>query len=87
MTNKLSNIHLDEHGNLTQHFEKEDVFVMLADSMPTNIQLKDALYGGLLFVADIIHQIDPNNEKNILEISKGLLECDYHIIKRKFSKQ
>lgn len=87
MSNKLSNIHLDEHGNLTQHFEKEDVFVMLADSMPTNIQLKDALCGGLLFVADIIHQIDPNNEENILEIAKGLLECEYHIIKDKFSKQ
>lgn len=87
MSNNLSNIHLDEHGNLTQHFEKEDVFVMLADSMPTNIQIKDALYGGLLFVADIIHQIDPNNEKNTLEIAKGILECEYHIIKRKFSEQ
>lgn len=87
MSNELSNLHLDEHGNLTQHFEKEDVWAMLADSMPTNIQLKDALYGGLLFVADIIHQIDPNNERNILEISKNLLECEYHIIKNKFAEQ
>lgn len=86
MSNELSNLHLDEHGNLTQHFEKEDVWKMLADSMPINIQIKDALYGGLLFVADIIHQIDPNNERNILEISKGLLECEYHIIKDKFAE-
>ena len=86
MSNELSNLHLDEQGNLTQHFEKEDVWKMLADSMPINIQIKDALYGGLLFVADIIHQIDPNNERNILEISKGLLECEYHIIKDNFAE-
>lgn len=86
MSNELSNLKLDEHGNLTQHFEKQDVFEMLANSLPQYIQLKDALYGGVFFLADIIHQIDPNNERNVLEISKGLLECEYHIIKDKFAE-
>lgn len=86
MSEELSHINVDEHGNLTQHFEKLDVFEMLANSLPQNIQLKDALYGGVFFLADIIHQIDPNNESNVLELSKGLLECEYHIIKDKFAE-
>lgn len=86
-TENLSNTYLTNGGDLTQHMEKEEVYLLLANSMPQNIQLKDALYGGLLFVADVIHQIDPENESMILELSKNMLDCEYHNIQKKFKEE
>lgn len=85
--NNLSEFILDGHGNLSKrkHYEKAEMFKILADSIPENTPIIDVLYGGLLFMADIIHQMDPNNSKNILELSKGILDCEYDIMQKNYN--
>ena len=85
-TENLSNTYLTNCGDLTQHMEKEEVYLLLANTMPENVQLKDALSGTILFLADIIHQMDPE-KGSVLEISKRMLDCEYHIFQKKFEKE
>ena len=86
-TENLSNTYLTNGGDLTQHMEKEEVYLLLANTMPENVQIKDALRGTILFLADIIHQMDPENNSMILELSKKMLDCEYHIIQKKFKEE
>jgi hypothetical protein len=85
-TDEISNTTLDKNGNVVYSIEKEKIMQILADSIPQNTRINDVLKGGLLFIADIIHQMDPENNKRILDASKGLLECEYHIIQKKFKE-
>ena len=86
MTEDISNFSINENGDIIRHLEKEKVMQILADSIPENTQIKDVLFGGLLFLADIIHQMDPDRKHNILTISQNMLECEYKIIQRHFTE-
>ena len=85
-TDEMSNTTLDKNGNIIYSIEKEEIMQTLANSIPQNTKISDVLKGGLLFVADIIHQMDPENNKTILDASKKLLECEYRIIQKKFKE-
>lgn len=86
MTEDISNFSINKNGDIVQHLEKEEVMEILADSLPENTQIKDVLYGGILFLADIIHQMDPDNKRDILTISQNMLECEYKIIQKHFTE-
>lgn len=85
-TDEMSDTTLDKNGNVVYSIKKEEIMQTLADSIPQNTKISDVLKGGLLFVADIIHQMDPENNKTILDASKTLLECEYRIIQKKFKE-
>lgn len=85
-TDEISNTTLDKNGNVIYSIEKEKIMQILADSIPQNTRIDDVLKGGLLFIADIIHQMDPENNKRILDASKLLLECEYRVIQKKFKE-
>lgn len=77
---ELSNTFITDDGDITHHIEKEEIYLMLANSIPEKVQIKDVLSGAIIFLADIIHQMDPENKAMILEVSKNMLDCEYRII-------
>lgn len=63
-----------------------NIYEILASSIPDGATRGDALRAALKFAADCIHQVEPDSDET-LRISQKLLESYFHIFQEKFGTE
>lgn len=54
----------------------------IASSIPQGMTKKEALRGGIRFVADCIHQIDQSDDNIVMKASIGLLKAEFEVFQK-----
>ena len=66
-------------------YTKDIIQEALANAIPEGASLGVVLKGGLMFIADCIHQLDPKTD-NTLDLAKHYLECAFKMYQETYNK-
>lgn len=63
---------------MSEIYTKENIQEILSNAVPIGAHLGVVLQGGLMFIADCIHQIDPKTD-DTLRLAKNYLEAAFKV--------
>lgn len=70
---------------MSEIYTKETIQEVLSNAVPEGASLGVVLQGGLMFVADCIHQMDPKTD-DTLRLAKNFLESAFKMYQETYNK-